>query len=200
MLHPTAFGPSSETRWRALLKKHFCIKRVGISPIARRCFSCFWVMFIFFQCCTSTYFFISLLLKITPRLCLCRVEKTPNGNTCKLAQKKPQILTGLYVPENIYSYRADQLLSNSASLQKYLLPLVLGESVRCELCPEWDTASTQEFPPCPAVWFVPWSQKFCNFLSFLVGDGIGELFIFKYNLLWILLIFKQHPLAVIFRD
>lgn len=74
-----------------------------------------------FQCCTSTYFLISLLPKIAPRLCLCWMEKAPNGNTCKLAQKKPQILTGLYVPENICSYRADQLLSNSASLPPKVL-------------------------------------------------------------------------------
>lgn len=100
--------------------------------------SCFWVMFIFFQCCTSTYFFISLLLKITPRLCLCRMEKTPNGNTCKLAQKKPQILTGLYVPENICSYRADQLLSNSASLPPKV-PLTSCFRWKCE------------------VWAVPWA-------------------------------------------
>lgn len=132
VLHPTAFGPSSETRWRAFLKKHFCIKRAGISPIARRFFSCFWVMFIFFQCCTSTYFLISLLPKIAPRLCLCWMEKSPNGNTCKLAQKKPQILSGLYVPENICSYRADQLLSNSASLPLKVL-LTSCFRWRCEV-------------------------------------------------------------------
>lgn len=77
-------------------------------------------------------FFISLLPKIAPRLCLCWMEKAPNGNTCKLAQKKPQILTGLYVPENICSYRADQLLSNFASLPPKVL-LTLCFRWRCEV-------------------------------------------------------------------
>lgn len=39
-LQPAGFGPNTETRWRALLKNRFYIERVGIIPIAWRCFSC----------------------------------------------------------------------------------------------------------------------------------------------------------------
>lgn len=75
--------------------------------------------------------FFNFFVSKDPRLCLCWMEKAPNGNTCKLAQKKPQNWTGWYVPENICSYRADQLLSNSARLLKCFLPHVLGEGMRC---------------------------------------------------------------------